>query len=430
LPNRIYFNEILEKTLKLAQKSGKKIAILFIDLDRFKTINDALGHHIGDLVLKEVAIRINAVLRQGDLLARLGGDEFIIMLNDIDSEKFTNAFADRVLKIFNHPIIIKNHEFFITASVGICVFPDDGETLEDLQRNADMAMYQAKRSGGDVFQYFTKEMNFKASEHIKLESMLRKALKNDELLLHYQPKYHVESGLIAGVEALIRWNHPEHGMISPARFIPHAEEAGLILQIGEWVIKEACRACKRWQERGYDPVTVAVNISPKQFRHQDITKLISEALDETKLDPQYLEIEITESAVMEDIENAAKKLNELNAMGIRISIDDFGTGYTSISYLKQFPVSILKIDQNFIKGIPANANDIAITIAVIALAHSLGIEVIAEGVESSEQMQWLADHNCDMVQGYFLSRPLSEDKFISEISVYKVPKSNEPASTE
>lgn len=416
LPNRVYFNEILEKTLKSAIKSNKKLAILFIDLDRFKTINDALGHHIGDLVLKEVSSRIQTILREGDILARLGGDEFIILLNNIDSTKLTSAFAERVLHVFNKPIAIKNHEFYLTASIGICIFPDDGETLEDLQRNADMAMYKSKHSGGDVFQYFTKEMNFKASEHIQLESSLRKAVKNNEFILHYQPKYDIRSGTIVGVEALVRWNHPELGLISPAKFIPHAEEAGLILQIGEFVIREACRACKSWQDQGYMPVGVAVNLSPKQFRHQDIVKLVSDVIIETSLDPKYLELEITESAVMDNVDAAAKKLNDIKNMGIKVSVDDFGTGYTSISYLKQFPVSILKIDQNFVKGIPNNPNDVAITVAVIALAHSLGMHVVAEGVESSEQMQWLADHECDYAQGYFLSRPLPEEKLLLELA--------------
>lgn len=416
LPNRVYFNEMLEKTLKSAMKSNIKLAILFIDLDRFKTINDALGHHIGDLVLKEVSTRIQSILREGDILARLGGDEFIILLNNIDSTKLTSSFAERVLQVFNKPIVIKNHEFYLTASIGICIFPDDGETLEDLQRNADMAMYKSKHSGGDVFQYFTKEMNFKASEHIQLESSLRKAIKNNEFVLHYQPKYDIRSGIIVGVEALVRWNHPEMGMISPAKFIPHAEEAGLILQIGEYVIREACRACKSWQEQGYVPVGVAVNLSPKQFRHQDIVKLVSDVITETGLQPEYLELEITESAVMDNVDMAAKKLNDIKNMGIKVSVDDFGTGYTSISYLKQFPVSILKIDQNFVKGIPNNPNDVAITVAVIALAHSLGMHVVAEGVESSEQMQWLANHECDYAQGYFLSRPLPEEKLLLELA--------------
>jgi EAL domain-containing protein (putative c-di-GMP-specific phosphodiesterase class I) len=271
-------------------------------------------------------------------------------------------------------------------------------------------------------------MNFKASEHIQLESALRKAVKNNEFILHYQPKYDIRSGTIVGVEALVRWNHPEMGLISPAKFIPHAEEAGLILQIGEFVIREACRACKSWQDQGYLPVGVAVNLSPKQFRHQDIVKLVSDVITETTLDPTYLELEITESAVMDNVDAAAKKLNDIKNMGIKVSVDDFGTGYTSISYLKQFPVSILKIDQNFVKGIPNNPNDVAITVAVIALAHSLGMHVVAEGVESSEQMQWLADHECDYAQGYFLSRPLPEEKLLLELAKIDASAS-QPAET-
>ncbi|OGT37010.1 MAG: hypothetical protein A3F12_01050 [Gammaproteobacteria bacterium RIFCSPHIGHO2_12_FULL_38_14] len=416
LPNRVFFNEILNKAINHAKRQQKLFAVLFVDLDRFKTINDALGHPTGDLVLKEIGNRFASILRNGDILARLGGDEFIILLNDINDAKFAAPVAEKILEITSQPVKVQTHEFFITASVGICIFPSDGESLEDLQKNADMAMYKAKRAGGGAYQYYTKEMDIAAHEHIKLEAALRKAIQNEEFVLHYQPQFSLKDGTIKRAEALIRWNHPKLGMISPAKFIPLAEETGLILPIGEWALREACRTNKKWQDEGYDPITVSVNISPKQFKHQDIAQIISNVLNETGLLPAYLEVEITETAVMDDIDIATARLNRINAMGVRISIDDFGTGYTSISYLKQFPFDVLKIDQHFIKGIPHSANDMAIISAVIALGHNLGLEVVAEGVETAEQMQYLSEHYCDLIQGYFISRPLPASKVILQFA--------------
>lgn len=416
MPNRVFFNEILNKALSHAKRHNKVLAVLFIDLDRFKNINDALGHPIGDRVLKEMGTRFSALLRAGDILARLGGDEFIILLNDIGDAKFAGPVAEKILNACAQPVRIESHEFFITASIGICVYPDDGSSLEDLHKYADMAMYKAKRAGGGNYQFYTKEMNIAAHEHIKLEAALRKAIQNNEFILHYQPQLSLKDGVIKHVEALIRWEHPELGLISPATFIPLAEETGLIMPIGEWALKEACRANKSWQNAGYDPITVAVNISPKQFRHQDVAQIVADALRESNLNAKYLEIEITETAVMDNVEVAINRLKSIDAMGVRISVDDFGTGYTSISYLKQFPVSVLKIDQHFIKGIPHNQNDCAITSAVIALGHNLGLEVVAEGVETAEQLQYLADHNCDLIQGYFLSRPLPESKIVLQFT--------------
>jgi diguanylate cyclase (GGDEF)-like protein len=416
LPNRVFFNEMLNKALNTAQRHKKTLAILFIDLDRFKNINDALGHRMGDLVLKEIAKRCSTVLRAGDVLARLGGDEFILLVNDIPHAKYASPVAEKILKLCAEPVKIETHEFFITTSIGICIFPGDGESLEDLLKNADMAMYKAKRAGGGIFQYYTKEMNLEAHEHIKLEGALRKAINNNEFILYYQPKLNLVDGNMMGVEALIRWDSPELGMVSPMKFIPLAEETGLIMQIGEWALREACRANKSWQDQGYSPISTAVNLSPKQFRHQDIAQLVKNILAETKLSPEYLELEITETAVMDNVDTAINRLNDISNMGVKITIDDFGTGYTSISYLKQFPVSVLKIDQSFIKGVPENQDDVAITTAVIALAHSLNMKVVAEGVETPEQMQYLADHDCDMVQGYYLSRPLPETKILLQLT--------------
>lgn len=427
LPNRVFFNEMLNKSITHAHRHNKMIAILFIDLDRFKTINDGVGHTTGDLVLKEVATRFAGVLRAGDVLARLGGDEFIILLPDISQPKYVSTVAEKLLQVCAIPIKINSYEFYMTTSIGICIYPNDGNSLEDLQRNADMAMYKAKRGGGGNYQYFTQEMNSEAHEHIKLEASLRKAIANNEFVLYYQPKLTLSDGVIRGVEALIRWDSPELGFISPAKFIPLAEETGLIMQIGDWALREACRAGKSWQEQGYQPINIAVNLSPKQFRHQDIPALVSEVLKETKLDPQYLELEITETAVMDNVESAISLLTHIKEMGVGIAIDDFGTGYTSISYLKQFPINVIKIDQSFIKGIPNNQNDLAITTAVIALAHSLGIKVVAEGVETAEQLQFLADNNCDLVQGYYLSRPLPEPKLLGLLPKATEETTKEPA---
>jgi diguanylate cyclase (GGDEF)-like protein len=414
LPNRIFFNEIFTKALSHASRQQKSLALLYIDIDRFKNINDALGHPTGDLVLKEIAHRFSSVLRAGDIIARLGGDEFIILLSDIIHPKFASPVAEKLLQTCAQPININNHEFFLTTSIGICVFPNDGASIEDLQRNADMAMYKAKRSGGGVFQYFTKEMNLEAHAHIQLEAALRKAINNNEFILHYQPKFNIATQSMMGVEALIRWNHPEQGLVSPIKFIPLAEETGLIMQIGEWALREACKTNKSWQNQGFRPITVAVNISPKQFRHQDIAQLVSTILTETELEPKYLELEITETAVMDNVDSAISRLNDIRNMGVEISVDDFGTGYTSISYLKKFPVNNLKIDQSFIMGIPDNQNDVAITSAVIAMAHNLDLKVVAEGVETAEQLAYLKEHQCDMVQGYFLSRPLTEEKIVEQ----------------
>jgi diguanylate cyclase (GGDEF)-like protein len=421
LPNRVFFSEMLNKTLNHSRRHNKTLAILFIDLDRFKNINDALGHPIGDLVLKEVASRFSTVLRAGDVLARLGGDEFILLINDINHPKFASPIAEKLLQLCAQSIKVGTHEFFITTSIGICIFPGDGDSLEDLLKNADMAMYKAKRSGGGVFQYYTKEMNQEAHEHIKLEASLRKAINNNEFVLYYQPKLNLSDGSMMGVEALIRWESPELGMVSPAKFIPLAEETGLIMQIGEWALREACRANKSWQNQGYKSISTAVNLSPKQFRHQDIAQLVKTILSETGLNPELLELEITETAVMDNVDAAINRLNAIKEMGVKITIDDFGTGYTSISYLKQFPVSVLKIDQSFIKGVPDNQDDVAITTAVIALAHSLNMKVVAEGVETPEQLQYLADHDCDMVQGYYLSRPLPEAKILLQLTKIDSP---------
>lgn len=411
LPNRVYFNTMLADAIAEATQLNQKMALLFLDLDGFKKINDGLGHHIGDLVLTEVAKRFRKHIRGTDVLARLGGDEFIILLKNVRDE-YAQTFSSRILDDLVHPIIIDHHEFFINTSIGISIFPDDGVTLTSLQKNADMAMYKSKKSGGQCFSYYTEDMEVDARTHIELESSLRKALKNKEFILYYQPKVDVISGEFVGVEALIRWNHPTLGLILPDTFIPIAEDTGLILSIGEWVLQEACRACKCWIDSGYKALPVAINISAKQFHLQDIAAIIKQTIETSGLPPDFLQIEITETAIMLNLDDTEQKLREINKMGIKIAIDDFGVGYTSISHLKRFPVNYLKIDRAFINGIPNNKDDVAIVRTIIVLSQNLEMKCIAEGVETEVQLNCLKELGCQMAQGYFFSRPLSEKKLL------------------
>lgn len=415
LPNRVFFNELLNKAIKFAARHNTIFAVLFIDIDHFKKVNNACGHHLGDIALIELAKRFVNLLRSSDTIARLGGDEFIVLLSDIETPKLAAPVAEKLLRSVKKLIKLDQQEFYLTASIGIAIYPYDGESLEELQKHADVAMFKAKNDGGGVYQYYRQEMFIAAHEHVKLESALRQALENKEFELYYQPLLSLENGSIQSLEALVRWKHPELGLLGPEKFISFAEETGLIMPIGEWALREACKTSVAWQKAGYSPITIAVNISAKQFRFQNIAKIIQEILTETQLQPNLLVIEITETAIMENVDLTIVRLNNLHAMGVRISIDDFGTGYTSISYLKKFPVSILKVDQTFIKGIPHNQNDMAITSAVIALGHNLNLEVVAEGVETIEQMQYLAENNCDLIQGYFLSRPLPESKIVLQL---------------
>ncbi|MEO8402787.1 MAG: EAL domain-containing protein [Gammaproteobacteria bacterium] len=410
LPNRILFNEALNKTISHAKRHNKIAAVLIINLDAFRDINTAMGRATGDFVLKRISKRFTKALRAEDMLARLEGDEFIVLLNDIEQAKFASVVAEKLLAACSKPI----KEFFVTASIGISIYPNDGESLEDLLNNADMALYKAKSSGGNSYQFYTEQMHIEASEYLQLGAALREAIENEELTLYFQPKLHIKTGTIIGAEALIRWIHPELGIITPAKFIPVAEETGLIMQLGEWALRKACKTNKTWQDEGYEHLTVAVNISPKQFYHPEIATIITNVLNESGLNPQYLELEINEATVMDDIDKAMAALDRIKATGVQISIDHFGTGYTSISHLKRFPVSAVKIDQSFIKGVPNNPNDTAITNAFIALAHNLGIEVVAEGVETSEQMQYLSIQNCDVIQGYFISHPLPAQKIVQQ----------------
>lgn len=388
MKDRTFFNEALNKMISHAKRHQKICAVLLIDTNGDST--------------DETGERLIKALRTEDLVAHLDGGEFIVLLSDIDKPKFAGIVAEKLLQTCSD----------LTANIGISIYPNDGESLEDILKNADAALYRAKQAGNQQFRFHTQEIDAEAREFVKLETDLRKAIDNDQLVLYYQPKMHIKQGTIVGVEALLRWAHPELGILSPAQFISIAEDTGLMMKIGEWALREACKTNKYWQDEGYEHFPVALNLSPKQFQHPDIAKTIETILQETGLNAKYLELEMNESTVMDDIETAKKRLDVIKATGVILSIDHFGAGYTSISHLKKFPVSAIKIDPNYIKGIPNNPDDCAITNAFIGLAHHLGLEVVAEGVETGEQVQYLSTEECDIVQGYFLSHPLPADKIV------------------
>lgn len=416
LPNRVFFNEVLNKALSYAKRRQKILAILIVDLGSFKKINATYGNLVGDGVLKEMGKRFSEALRSEDVLAKLAGDQFIILLNDIDKPKFASAVAEKLLKTCSYPVKVDSHHISVSASIGIAVYPNDGVSLNDLLINADGALYKAKNAGEGVYQFHAQEMNVEAREFIQMGAALRQALEKNELVLYYQPKLQVRQGKVTSVEALIRWAHPKLGILTPEKFIPIAEETGLIMPIGEWVLREVCRVNKHWQSEGYGHLTVSINLSPKQFYHSDLPKLLKTVLEETKLNPSYLEFEVNESTVMDKVDEAAEILEKIKAVGVKISLDHFGAGYTSISHLKKFSVSIVKIDPMYIKGTPYIPSDTAVTTAFIGLAHNLGLEVVAEGVETAEQVEFLATQNCDFIQGYFLSHPVPEEKIVLHFS--------------
>ena len=405
LPNRPLFMDRLILALAQSSRTNQKLAVFFLDLDRFKDINDSLGHSTGDGLLKAVAERIRRCIREGDTVARFGGDEFTLLIPRIDHVEDAAKIAQKILETLKIPFSILDHELFVTTSIGISVYPGDGSDPETLVRNADTAMYRAKDQGRDNYQLYAPAMNARALERLALENMLRKALSHRELVLHYQPVADMRTKGVVGVEALIRWRHPEMGLVSPAHFIPVAETSGLIIPIGDWVLRTACRQTKLWQKRIDPDLTVAVNLSARQFQQPNLTEEIAEVLEETGLDAKYLELEITESNAMQNAENTIYTLRELKALGVRIAMDDFGTGYSSLSYLKRFPIDTLKLDQSFVREITTDASDAAIATAVIAMAHSLDLRVIGEGVETEEQFAFLQRQKCDYIQGYLFSPP-------------------------
>jgi diguanylate cyclase (GGDEF)-like protein len=410
LPNRPLYMDRLIIAVAQATRTNQKLAVFFLDLDRFKDINDSLGHSIGDALLKAVAERIRRCVREGDTVARFGGDEFTLLIPRIDHIEDAAKIAQKILDTLKIPFAIADHELFVTTSVGISIYPSDGADPETLVRNADSAMYRAKDQGRDNYQLYTPSMNAQALERLALENMLRKAISHREFVLHYQPVVDIATKNIIGVEALIRWQHPEKGLLSPAHFISVAEISGLILPIGDWVLRTACKQLKIWQKRINSQLTVAVNLSTRQFQQPNLVEQIQEVLEETKLDAGCLELEITESNAMQNPENAIHTLRELKALGVHIAMDDFGTGYSSLNYLKRFPIDTLKLDQSFVREVTTDPSDAAIATAIIAMAHTLNLKVIGEGVETEEQFAFLLKQKCDHIQGYLFSRPLSVEK--------------------
>jgi diguanylate cyclase (GGDEF)-like protein len=416
LPNRMLLTQKLAMELESAQTSGGRFALHFLDLDHFKGINDVLGHTIGDRLLGHLGQLLKMAVRESDTVARLGGDEFAILQTQIDGPDTAADLARRIIEITSRPVDIEGNEIQATASIGITLFPADGCEADQLLKSADLAMYQAKADGGRGYRFYSNEMDRRAREISRLDVELRRAIEREEFVLHYQPQVDARSGRIVGAEALVRWNHEETGLIFPAAFLPRAEANGLIVPINEWVLRQACRDAQLWRRQGLPPLRMAVNMSPVQFRRSDVGKLVTETLQETGLSPWQLELEITESIVMENTEALIRSLHRLRKLGVRFSIDDFGTGYSSFRYIKDFPIDRLKIDQSFIASMDKNASDVAIVQAIIGMAKNLKMDVIAEGVETAAQRAWLAAEGCDEVQGYFFSRPLPPEQFLELLS--------------
>ncbi len=411
LPNRSSFSLILNHGIARARRDKKKLAVLFIDLDRFKTINDTLGHDAGDTLLREIGNRLRHSVRQNDTVARLGGDEFVVLLEDVGAPGHVAKVARKILSDIASALDLLGQEFRVTASIGVSVYPEDGEDEQALMKNADIAMYQAKQEGKNNFQFHSQKMAAHSLERLALESGLRRALERNEFQLHYQAKVDLRTSRVTGMEALLRWQHPDLGTVPPSQFIPIAEETGLIGPIGQWVIRTACLQNKAWQDQGLPPMRVAVNLSPRQFTDDRLPRSIAAILKETGMEPAWLELEITESMIMHDVDKTMQKLNLLGKTGIRIAIDDFGTGHSSLAYLKRFPIDTLKIDRSFIRDLPGDAEDKAITTAIIGMGKSLDLTVVAEGVETADQLEFLRAHGCDEYQGYFFSKPVPAEKF-------------------
>jgi len=411
LPNRLLLEDRIGQAIEASRRSDSRCAVLFVDLDRFKTVNDSLGHFYGDELLRAVADRLRAAMRSEDTVARLGGDEFVVLLRHVAQIDDAALVARKLVDIVSAPVQVHGHELCVTPSVGFSLFPDHGTNPQALITTADAAMYHVKRSGRHGARMFSPEMSTFFPDRLALETDLRKALDRRELELHYQPKYDVQSGAVTGMEALVRWRHPERGLVMPGEFVALAEETGLIIPLGQWVLREACRQNRAWQDEGLPPLRVAINISGAQLRHDDLVENVALALQETRLEPRYLEIEITESVVMQNASNALLMLDRLSAMGIHLAVDDFGTGYSSLSYLKRFPIHSLKIDRSFIRDLSTDHNDALIVQAIIALAHSLRLQVVAEGVEDAAQLKTLQSFGSDQYQGYFSSKPLPAEDF-------------------
>jgi len=413
LPNRHLLLERIREAIQKKNYGKKKVAVLFLDLDDFKKVNDAYGHSTGDVLLVKVVERLKTINRSTDAFARLGGDEFIIVLEslpdeEIAAEEIAMRAAQRILEALKLAFHLNQHDFFISGSIGISLYPRDGADPETLLKNADTAMYRAKETGRNRFQFYTREMNARIIDRLTMENDLRQAIKKEEFQVYYQLLVGVHEKQITGVECLLRWNHPERGLIFPSEFIPLVEKTGLIVPLGEWVIRTACEQALQWTEMGFPSMRIAVNLSPLQFSQENFSETVAEILLETALPPHCLSLEITESMIMKDVKAAVFTLTALKSMGIHIAIDDFGTGYSSLSYLKSFPIDQLKIDQSFVRDVITDTNDAAISKAIIAMAHSMNLSVIAEGVETEEQASFLKSNGCDELQGYHYCRPVVE----------------------
>lgn len=409
LPNRRLFRDRLTQAAVGSNRTEIPFALVYLDLDHFKEINDTLGHHTGDALLKNVAERMSICLREGDTVARLGGDEFSLIINNVMRLEDVRSVAKRVMERLNQPFEHDGREFYITTSIGISIYPINTSDVDTLIKQADIAMYRSKTSGRNQMHFYSEEMAADALERLTLELQLQKAVENDEFFLTYQPTLDLHTGKVIGLEALIRWQHPQLGLVSPARFIPLTEETGLIIKIGRWILRHACAQNKKWQEQGLPPVRVSVNLSAIQFKQRNLLDLIQEVLRETKLDPKWLELELTEASIIDDMSYKVETLKSLQRLGVSLAIDDFGTGFSNLSYLKHFPIDRIKIDSSFISAIPESKNDMAITKAMIAMCHSLGLRVTAEGVETEVQLDFLKNHLCDEIQGFIFSRPLSAE---------------------
>jgi diguanylate cyclase (GGDEF)-like protein/PAS domain S-box-containing protein len=411
LPNRLLLTERFSHAIGLAQRHKKQVGLLFLDLDNFKHINDSLGHAVGDLLLQSVANRLVECVRTTDTVCRQGGDEFVILLAEIGQPQDAAHVAETLRAALDMPHLIDGHELHISLSIGISVYPDDGTNVDTLMQNADTAMYHAKASGRNNYQFFRADMNARAVRRLFVESSLRRALKHGEFMLHYQPKIDLATGAMTGAEALLRWQDPDLGLVMPAQFVPIAEDNGLIVPVGRWVLREACRQVQAWLDSGLPAVPVSVNISAAEFRHEGFLEGVAQILKETGLAPHYLQLELTESILMHDVESSASVLEALKAMGVQLAIDDFGTGYSSLSYLKRFPIDTLKIDQSFVRDIATDSDDATIVAAVIGMGRNLKQRVIAEGVETQEQLEFLQARHCDEGQGFHFSHPVSAEDF-------------------
>ena len=430
LANRVLFRDYLRKTLSRADRYGQLVAVMLLDLDRFKTVNDTHGHEAGDLLLKEIARRLRGALRESDLVARLGGDEFTVVMDGLTDPSVIAGFANRILDVIRQPIQLGNVDVVTSASIGISVYPTDVDNIDELLASADAAMYRAKEQGADRFHFYTMAMRVRAARRLELENGLRGALMRREFRLHYQPQVDLQTGAIQGVEALLRWQHPRRGLVAPSEFVPLAEETGLIVPIGAWVLRTACGQLRAWRSAGYPAMHVAVNFSARQFQDEDLALVVAAILEQCELAPRFLEIEITESDILKNPGRAESLLKEFTELGVRVALDDFGTGYSSLNHLRSFPGASIKIDRSFVGNVCTEPHDAAIVRSLIVMAHNLDLKVIAEGVETTDQLNFLRDHACDAIQGFLVSRAVPPEDITPELlSRPLVPRPWHPSLT-